>query len=77
MLHIQDAVHSLSGGLDGVLKMCDLNSNLGMFTFFHSPIHLLNCFNFISIETVLGIHQDAIRCVEYSTAVNQVFSGSW
>ncbi|EFX90203.1 hypothetical protein DAPPUDRAFT_310020 [Daphnia pulex] len=52
----QDAIHSLSGGLDGVLKLCDLNSNS---------------------ESILGIHQDSIRCVEYSTAVNQVFSGSW
>lgn len=52
----QDAIHSFSGGLDGALKMCDLNNNS---------------------ESILGVHQDAIRCVEYSPTVNQVFSGSW
>jgi hypothetical protein len=31
----------------------------------------------VYVESILGIHQDSIRCVEYSTAVNQVFSGSW
>jgi len=52
----QDAVRSFSGGLDGVLKMCDFNSNT---------------------DTVVGGHQDAIRCVEFSPSVNQVFTGSW
>jgi len=52
----QDAIRSFSGGLDGVLKMCDFNSNS---------------------DSVVGIHQDAIRCVEFSPSVNQVFTGSW
>lgn len=73
---LQDAIHSFSGGLDGALKMCDLNNNSGTF-----PIYLFNCCNyssqFVHSESILGVHQDAIRCVEYSPTVNQVFSGSW
>jgi len=52
----QDALRSFSGGLDGVLKMCEFNSNT---------------------DSVIGVHQDAIRCVEFSPSVNQVFTGSW
>ena len=32
---------------------------------------------FLSTETVVGTHENAIRCVEYSPDVNVVITGSW
>ena len=32
---------------------------------------------FYFLDSVVGIHQDTIRCVEFSPSVNQVFTGSW
>jgi len=46
----------VSGGLDNLLKHCDLNSQT---------------------ETVLGAHNDAIKCVEIAAKVNGVLTGSW
>lgn len=49
-------MHTVSAGLDGQLKLYDLNSNA---------------------EAVLGNHDNAIKCVEFSSKVNGVVTGSW
>lgn len=32
---------------------------------------------FLILESVLGSHDNAVRCVEYSNEVNVVLSGGW
>ena len=56
--------------------MCDLNSNTGNSGLFICFI-LYSFYSFFISDTVVGGHQDAIRCVEFSPSVNQVFTGSW
>ncbi|CAG9809053.1 unnamed protein product [Chironomus riparius] len=52
----QDQVHTISGGLDGGLKLYDLNT---------------------SSEANLGSHDNAVKCVEFSTKMNALITGSW
>jgi len=51
-----DKNRAFSGGLDRVVKMVDLNTN---------------------VETLLGEHEAAIKCVEYSAPHDLLVTGSW
>jgi len=41
------------------------------------PLYILSLSFLSLLDSVIGVHQDAIRCVEFSPSVNQVFTGSW
>ena len=73
----QDAIKVVSGGLDEVVKVCDLESGRGFSIFIANFEISSSKMIFALIETVMGQHTDGVRCLEFCTTMRVAVSGGW
>ncbi|KAH7702870.1 mitotic checkpoint protein [Aphelenchoides avenae] len=66
-----DSSKVVSGGLDEVVKVCDLESGRGML------LVGLCKHKHRALETVMGQHSGAVRCLEFCTPMRVAVSGGW
>jgi hypothetical protein len=65
----------VSGGLDEVVKVCDLESGRGHWAFTIVKIKHVKTKSFS--ETVMGQHTDGVRCIEFCATMRVAVSGGW